>query len=85
MGWGSGSYLARQVWDSVKEHIPKKYKAKVAREIIRSFENEDCDTIQEAEELWNAAYERCDCFVPETYDFNESHEKCDGLGWVERK
>jgi hypothetical protein len=85
MGWASGSGLAEEVWNAVKEFIPKKKKAAVAREIIGSFESMDCDTMQECTEMWNAAYVRCSCYDKETGDFNEHCTKCDGLGWVDRK
>lgn len=84
MGWASGSGLAQEVWDSVKAYIPKRKKAEVAREIIAAFEQEDADTMQEAEELWDAAFERCACWDPVIYDFNQDCTTCDGLGWIER-
>jgi hypothetical protein len=85
MGWSGGSGLAYQVWDAVKAHIPKYAKPKVARDIISAFEQQDADTMQEAEELWDAAYIRCKCYDPATWECNNNCTKCDGLGWVDRK
>jgi hypothetical protein len=55
MGWASGSEIAESIWDAVKKSIPKKDQKKVAKKIIEIFENNDCDTIEEAEELYQAA------------------------------
>ena len=43
MGWSSGSYLANDVWNKIKEYIPKDEKQKVAKEILDLFENYDAD------------------------------------------
>lgn len=60
MGWSGGSYVAEQVWDLIKDFIPKNKKKKVAREIIDIMEDQDCDTIDEAEELCEAAKREID-------------------------
>jgi len=52
MGWAGGSRLADDVWDVIRDLIPdSKQRALTAREIIKLFEHEDCDTIDEAEIL----------------------------------
>ncbi len=48
MGWNSGTYLAMAIWDMVREHLPVRERHLVARKLIRLFESEDCDTIDEA-------------------------------------
>lgn len=58
MGWASGSELAERVWDAVKDRLPEEYRRAAAREIVHAFENMDCDTIREADELWKAAHSR---------------------------
>lgn len=55
MGWASGSAIAEAVWDIVSPFIPVKHHEKVAKELVTLFENEDCDTMYEAEELMLAA------------------------------
>lgn len=55
MGWSSGSDLAEQLWSIVSEHIPVDKRKAVAKRIIRAFENHDCDTMHEAEDLWIAS------------------------------
>ncbi len=51
MGWCSGSKVAADVWEAVREHIPKRKRKKVALEIIDIFQAQDCDTIEEACQL----------------------------------
>lgn len=48
MGWASGSELAESIWRNIRTFIPKADRKSVARIIIRSFENADCDTMDEA-------------------------------------
>lgn len=55
MGWGSGSELAEEVWSIVKPYIPPAERRQVAKDIVSAFEDQDCDTLQEAEELWQDA------------------------------
>lgn len=55
MGWASGSSIAGDVWATVEEHILPEKRQDVAEEICRIFEEHDCDTLQEAERLWEAA------------------------------
>jgi len=51
MGWASGSELAESVWSLVRDHIPQRRRKEVALDLIDLFENMDCDTIEECEEL----------------------------------
>jgi len=61
MGWASGSELAEQVWDAVRGFIPKgEPRVQAARDIIDLFEAQDCDTIDEAEQLCQDAGRTCD-------------------------
>ncbi len=55
MGWGSGSYLAEAVWNLIKKEIPKEKRKKIASKLIDLFEDEDCDTLQECEDLCQVA------------------------------
>ena len=55
MGWAGGSILAEEIWKVVSKEIPKKAHKKIARKLIDLFESEDCDTIDEAEDLCEAA------------------------------
>lgn len=55
MGWGSGSELAENVWRTVRNFIPTKRRKEIASRIIDLFENEDCDTMDEAIDLSRAA------------------------------
>jgi hypothetical protein len=58
MGWAGGSGLAADIWDTVREYIPEEARKKVARKIVDLFENEDCDTMPEAELLWKDSRKR---------------------------
>ena len=51
MGWASGSEIAAQVWDNVREFIPVAKRKDVARRVVKTFEAYDCDTMDEAEQL----------------------------------
>lgn len=51
MGWASGSELAELTWAAVREHIPTEKREKIAREFIELYEDMDCDTIDECEQL----------------------------------
>lgn len=55
MGWAGGSELAGDIWDVVRKHIPESNRRRVALTICQLFEDHDCDTLQEAEELWEDA------------------------------
>jgi hypothetical protein len=51
MGWASGSQILEDVWNTVKKHIPKNKHKTVAAKLVDIFENSDCDTVCEVEEL----------------------------------
>ncbi len=63
MGWASGSGLAEDVWTTIREIVPEKKRQQIARKIVDAFESYDCDTIQEAEQLWDdCKFKECeDC------------------------
>jgi len=56
MGWASGSELAANVWDTVKDYIPEGSKYDVAKSLLRAFRGFDCDTLDEADELYEQVY-----------------------------
>jgi hypothetical protein len=58
MGWASGSELAEDIWTLVRKYIPKRVRKRVARKLIDLFENRDCDTIDECEQLCQDAERR---------------------------
>jgi hypothetical protein len=60
MGGASGSAIAEQVWAIVQDEIPPSHTLKIAKAIIAVFENADCDTIYEAEDLCHAAGRKID-------------------------
>jgi hypothetical protein len=80
MGWSSGSQIAEDVWSVIEKQIPKAKRKKVAREIVNIFEANDCDTMDEAEDLMEAAdFPRCDICgytigTEDTCCFNEEEE-----------
>lgn len=43
MGWCSGSYIAEDMWDIVREFIPIDKKPEVAKKIVDRFCDEDAD------------------------------------------
>lgn len=55
MGWSRGSELAEKIWMAVGQHIPPDKTERVAKRIIALFEDMDCDTIDEARALCEAA------------------------------
>jgi hypothetical protein len=55
MGWSRGSEIAAEVWDLVKEFVPPKKRKSIAKQIVDLFEDNDCDTMYEAEDLVEAA------------------------------
>lgn len=55
MSWKRGSELADELWYLVRKYIPQKDKKAIARRFITIFENEDCDTLYECEELMKDA------------------------------
>jgi hypothetical protein len=55
MGWASGSALAVEVWELMRERIPKKYRQEIAERLVELFEDHDCDTMDECELLMKDA------------------------------
>lgn len=51
MGWASGSAIAEEIWNTIRPHIRPGTRGAMARAIIEIFENNDCDTLDEAELL----------------------------------
>ena len=51
MGWASGSEIADKVWKLVSKFVPEKKKKGVARKLVSIFEEADCDTMYECEQL----------------------------------
>jgi hypothetical protein len=43
MGWASGSYLAEDIWQSVKNHLPEEKKKEIAQKIYNIFCDQDAD------------------------------------------
>lgn len=43
MGWASGSYLAQDVWNLVRPHIPQEKRKQLAAKIYDMFCDEDAD------------------------------------------
>lgn len=55
MGWASGSMLADSVWSMFRKHVPAKNRKAVAKRLVDLFEGEDCDTMDECEQLMKDA------------------------------
>jgi hypothetical protein len=51
MGWASGSYLAEDIWNLVRNYIPTTDRVQVARKFVGLFKSFDCDTLQECDQL----------------------------------
>lgn len=51
MGWASGSGLAAEIWSMFRKYVPTRSRKRVALKLVDLFENEDCDTMDEAERL----------------------------------
>lgn len=47
--------MAADIWDLVRKYIPAKERKAVAERIVAIFENEDCDTMDEADQLMKDA------------------------------
>jgi hypothetical protein len=58
MGWSGGSALADDIWEVIKFHIPVNKRKKIAKEIIKMFEDRDCDTMHETA-LWRMTHKNC--------------------------
>lgn len=46
MGWASGSELAEDCWELVRQFVPENKKKAIARKFIKLFEQQDCDTME---------------------------------------
>lgn len=55
MGWSGGSELAFNIWKLVRPMTTSANRKKTAKKIVDLFENEDCDTMYECEELMKDA------------------------------
>lgn len=55
MGWASGSILAENIWKLFRKYVPAQSRKRVAKRLVRIFEMEDCDTMDEAERLMKDA------------------------------
>ena len=58
MGWASGSELADRLWTAIRPHISAKNRRWVARRFIQGFDESDCDTLCECEQLVEDAGKR---------------------------
>lgn len=56
MGWGSGSWLADEVWGIIRPYVPEDERPVVAKKIIEAFRGQDWDTVDEAETLATDAH-----------------------------
>lgn len=52
MGWASGSYLAQDLYATIRKHIPKDKREKVANAFIDAFEQHDADDWEQGDKLW---------------------------------
>lgn len=43
MGWSTGSYIAEQIWDTIKDTLPEDKKDSIAIKIFNVFEEYDAD------------------------------------------
>jgi hypothetical protein len=55
MGWCGGVSIAESVCSLVREHIPTEERQKIASKIVEIFEDEDADTMDEADQLMKDA------------------------------
>lgn len=62
MGWARGSILAEEVWDAVRPKLKESDRKNVANKIIDAFENMDCDTMDECEQLMDDARRPVRCW-----------------------
>jgi hypothetical protein len=52
MGWSSGSQLAQELWEELREYITVRHRSSAAETIIESFECHDADDWDEGSGLW---------------------------------
>lgn len=58
MGWSQGSEIATKIWESVEDELPPAQRQRFARKLISIFEDYDCDTMGECDEIRLAARRR---------------------------
>lgn len=51
MGWASGSRLAEEIWNNFRRYIPEEKLKLEAEKFVALFEDMDCDTLDECEQL----------------------------------
>jgi len=49
MGWTTGSEIAQDLWNAIKDELNDKQKKKIKEAIIEVFEDFDCDTMYEVQ------------------------------------
>jgi len=56
MGWSTGSEIAEELWDDIKDYISEDNHQEVANKIFTAFENNDADDWRDGEDsLWAIA------------------------------
>ena len=84
MGWSRGSELAEQVWGLVRDKLPLSQRTMIAQHFIEKFEDHDCDTMNEANQLM-ADSKDPDCDddddddddAPDDWDYDEDYDDDD--------
>lgn len=51
MGWSGGSSLLSSIWAIIRQDIPSHRRVAVLVELMKEFEDFDCDTLSEIERL----------------------------------
>lgn len=91
MGWSAGSELAQDVWDLVRPYIPEAKRKEIAKSICDRFGDHDCDTLEEAEILYNDAYKLEDDEIEKKIKnlilggYHEEFELNQMLKWIKNK
>lgn len=76
MGWSSGSMLASELIENAMSNIPDpEARSSFYRDMISSFENYDCDTLDEC----LGVDEAFDLVYKELYGFEDEDEEEDDL------
>lgn len=47
--------MATKIWSLVREFVPARKRKRIAKELVDIFEQQDCDTMYEAEQLMKDA------------------------------
>lgn len=55
MGWAGGSQIATRVYKSIQDKLDPLGRRYFAKSLIAIFEDSDCDTMDECEEIQKAA------------------------------